>query len=199
MRRRQDPVSAGQPDQPTLSHLETLAGQVTQTKRRQAKARRGITKLEARLAALASQISEAKIECDRLRNMLDLVIRDDSRLRLLIQAECQRPDLRPKAVMDCFKITARNIFIRLLELYRQHYDNRRDDHVILRQLTRSPGVLRLANGQLVIGLWHCAELPPSTRESIQNFLADLTVITNHAFPELAAPVSIVLLQNAPSL
>lgn len=175
------------------------ADQLIQVKQRQAKARRGIPKLEVRLAALACQINDAKAERDRLQNRLDSVVRDDSRLRLLIQAGCQRPDLRPKAIMDCLKITARNVFIRLLELYRRHYNNRRDDHVILRQLTRSSGVLRLESGRLVIGLWHYAELPPATRADIRNFLADLSDITNRTFPDRPTPVAIALLETAPTL
>ena len=197
--RPQAHASADPCDLSRLRRLGALADRALQARQRQTQARRSIPRIEDRLAKLTQKIVAAKAERDRLQDSLDLVVRDDSRLRLLIQAGFQRPDLRPKAVMDCIKITARNLFIRLLELFRQHYDNRRDDHVILRQLTRSPGVLHLDHGRLVLSLWHCAELPPATRESMRTFLADLTAITNRAFPHMPTPVSIVLLHRAPTL
>jgi hypothetical protein len=182
-----------------ICHLNELTAQTLDAKKIAAKQQRSTPALQARLIEAETQVATLKTERDNLDAKLDVVIRDDSRLRLFITAGLVRPDTRPKAIMDAIRIIARNAFCRLLEQFRLRYDNRRDDHAILRQLTRSPGILQLKNGKLTIGLWHCATLPPATRENICEFLDDLTLTINQTFPSLPAPVEITLLPTAPKL
>jgi seryl-tRNA synthetase len=182
-----------------LRRLNELATQAVNAKERAEKQQRAIPALQLRLTASEEHVATIKADRDRLEAQLDNVIREDSRLRLFITEGLVRPDTRPKAIMDAIRIIARNAFCRLLERFRTHYDNRRDDHTILRQLTRSSGTLQLKDGKLVVGLWHCATLPPATQRAIRAFLADLTVTINQTFPHLSAPIEITLLSTAPKL
>lgn len=114
-----------------------LAARCQELARRKAKATRGHPKLLARVQQLKSEIDGRKEELLRLESRLDDVVRDESRLRLLVEADCRRPDTRAKAILDAIRVTARNLFACLLnEEFRKHYDNLRDDAVILRSVNR---------------------------------------------------------------
>ena len=49
--------------------------------------------------------------------------------------------MRRKAFMDAIRLSSRNIFYCLMDIFRPLYNNYRDDHVILRELTRSLGII----------------------------------------------------------
>ena len=106
----------------------------------------------------------------------------------------QRLDTRAKAVMDAVRIAARNVFRRLLEVFRPIHRNYRDDHVVLRELTRAPGALRRTPGSDVIEI----ELRPKgtysqgLRQRIERFLDLVTNQINGHFAGRAAPIRITL-------
>jgi archaellum component FlaC len=80
-------------------------------------------------------------ERSRIRKQLKKLPSEVSRLETLIQAEKVRHDFVAKEFFDTIKMIARNMFCLQLRAFRNHYDNLRDDHVLLRDFTRSPGTL----------------------------------------------------------
>jgi transposase len=62
-----------------------------------------------------------------------------SRLQTLIEKGNVRHRLEAKLFFDTLKLIARNMFCLRLREFRRHYDNLRDDHVILRALTHAAG------------------------------------------------------------
>jgi len=62
-----------------------------------------------------------------------------SRLQTLIEKGNVRHRLEAKRFFDTLKLIARNMFCLRLREFRRHYDNLRDDHVILRALTHAAG------------------------------------------------------------
>jgi hypothetical protein len=77
----------------------------------------------------------------RIQRELKKLPSEVSRLESLIQAEKVRHDFVAKEFFDTIKMIARNMFCLQLRCFRKHYDNLRDDHVLLRDFTRSPGTL----------------------------------------------------------
>ena len=61
-------------------------------------------------------------------------------LEALIEEQYRRLDARRKAFMDAIRLSCRNIFFCLLDIFRPMDNNYRDDHVVLRELTRSMGL-----------------------------------------------------------
>lgn len=161
------------------------------------KHRNGKEKLLARLEALLASIASRKEEIAKLEAQMETVVREDSRLRLLLETGAVRPDTRAKAIMDAHKVTAHNIFACLLAEFRKHYDNLRDDAVILRLLTRSPGCLRMDGDALEVALWMPADLPPATRETVRRFLADMSRQINEHFMGQFVEVRVRLVEGSP--
>ncbi len=70
------------------------------------------------------------------------------RLEFLVQQDFVRLDTHSKQLMDAIKIIARNAFYKMLQPFKEMYNNYRDDHVLFRNLTRSDGLLR-QNGNVI--------------------------------------------------
>lgn len=160
------------------------------------KHRNGREKLLARLEALLASIASRKEEIAKLETKLETVVREDSRLRLLLEMGAVRPDTRAKAIMDAHKVTAHNIFACLLAEFRNFYDNLRDDAVILRLLTRSPGCLRMNGEALEVALWMQGDLPPVTRETVGRFLDEISRQINEHFQGQFVEVRVRLLEGS---
>jgi hypothetical protein len=89
---------------------------------------------QATAARLHNELQEIET---RIREMN----RTESRLLALIEEQYVRHDLRKKALLDAIRITCRNVFRQAFDIMRPIYNDYRDDHVIMRELTRSSGVL----------------------------------------------------------
>ena len=85
-------------------------------------------------------------QLSKLQRQIKKLPREVSRLDQLIQEGKVRHDLAAKEFFDTVKMIARNMFYLRLHQFRGHYDNLRDDHVRLRNFSRSPGTLVMANG-----------------------------------------------------
>ena len=120
-------------------------------------------------------------------------------MRMLVEAGSVRPDTRAKAILDALKMTARNIFAGLLLEFRKSYDNRRDDAVILRLLTRATGSLRMKGQTLEVALWLRGDLAPATRRAISQFLEGMSQRINEHFGGQPARITIKLQEGAPQL
>lgn len=87
------------------------------------------------------QADEIDRKLSGIRGQIKKLPSEVSRLETLIQAEKVRHDFVPKEFFDTIKMITRNMFCLRLRQFREHYDNLRDDHVLLRDFTRSPGIL----------------------------------------------------------
>ncbi|GAH19511.1 unnamed protein product [marine sediment metagenome] len=55
-----------------------------------------------------------------------------------------------KSFMDAIRLSSLNIFYCLMDIFRPLYNNYRDDHVILRELTRAMGIIEKRDGVINI-------------------------------------------------
>lgn len=182
-----------------IAQLDKLVDRCMKLAKLLFKHRNGREKLLARLEALLASIASRKEEIAKLEAQLETVVREDSRLRLLLEMGAIRPDTRAKAIMDAHKVTAHNIFACLLAEFRKFYDNLRDDAVILRLLTRSSGCLRMNGETLEVALWLQGDLQPVTQKTVGHFLNEISRQINEHFQGQFVEVSVKLLDGSPRL
>lgn len=96
-----------------------------------------------------------------------------------------------KYYMDVIKITARNLFCSLLVKFRPYLDNYRDDHQLLRELTRAAGYIEYSETGLFIKLHPDRNYQPRQRKAILSFLAMISCDINEKNPD-KLPVNITL-------
>jgi len=108
---------------------------------------RKIAKRNKRLARDIDRLHAKKSEADGLEKQL-IALRKRikpmpakiSRLATLIEKGCVCHEFEIKSFMDTLRMIARNMFCQHLKSFQPHYDNLRDDHAVLRNLTLSPGL-----------------------------------------------------------
>jgi hypothetical protein len=117
-------------------------------------------------------------ERDRLREQIQQVqvqlqtlSRTESRLLMVIEEEYVRPEMTRKSLVDAVRITSRNVFCEALREFRPYYGNLRDDHQILRALTRSSGMIIPSGNRIDVYLLPCLERQPHQWARIDRFLA----------------------------
>jgi len=175
--------------------VDSAISGLKQMRRRVRHLHRRLPKLETKADELHDRAEGLKPQCADLRTTMDTLLTEDSRLKLLIEHNYRRPDTRCKAVMDALRITARNTFRRLLEIFRPIYDNYRDDHVMLRTLTRAPGLVwRHPQGTVHVSLWVPQTLPKRVVRAYRRLLQTMTALINGHFAGRSAPVAIGLLE-----
>lgn len=121
---------------------------------------------QAKIDELKRQLTNITIDIQANRDHV-------SRLEELIANEFSRLDTRRKSLMDVIKITARNMFYTRLSPFRKLYDNLRDDHVILRNLSRSVGFVLFGRQTVEVILFPTMHYAPALRIHIQRFLDQL--------------------------
>jgi len=109
-------------------------------------------------------------ELEQVKQQLLQISKTESRILACIEEGRVRPDMRKKALVDAIRITSRNAFWRAFDIFRPLYDNRRDDHVILRALTRSSGVIVPAQDRIDVYLTPQLQREPAEWKRIQKFL-----------------------------
>jgi len=167
--------------------------------RRHRQLRDRLARLAASQSTVATQIDQAKQDVAALQAKLDTMLRDQSRLDQLIAENYRRSDTHAKELMDALKITARNVFRRALDVFRPIYDNYRDDHAVLRALSRSSGLVRREGQTVVVELWLKGAFEPAQRKLFGKFLQTMSrAITTH-FQGHCAPLAVRLLDGAPEL
>jgi hypothetical protein len=149
------------------------------------------------LEKIRTVVKNLKNTCADIQQKIDSTLRDDSRLKLLVMENFKRLDMGKKAIMDALKITGRNIFYCAARLFRPIYDNYRDDHVILRLLSRAPGLIRInrQQGTIEIRLWLEGTLQQNRKDKIEEFLKVITQGINQHFDGRATAVDISLLEE----
>ncbi len=143
---------------------------------------------QAKIDELKNQLTEITTEIQANRDKV-------SRLEELIDNEFSRLNTRRKSLMDVIKITARNMFYTRLYRFRKLYDNFRDDHVILRNLSRSVGFVLFGSQTVEVTLLPTMQYPAAIRIHIQRFLDQLNA-EKPLMPDDSGRV-VVLKLNAP--
>ena len=118
---------------------------------------------QLRVRALKDELAEI---AESMRLMEKKCSKEDK----LVETGAQKLDTAPKQYMDIVKITARNIFFNLFKNFRPTYGNFRNDHVMLRELTRAPGFLSCEDGKTTVLLRPALTIQPKVREKLQHFL-----------------------------
>ncbi len=104
-----------------------------------------------------------------------------SRLEKLIEDKYKKLNFMPKTIMDCVKIVARNIIYKRMESFRPIYDNRRNDHVILRELMESVGFIHENATTIVVTLYPSRHYPLEVRGKIKDFLLSVSIDANRFY------------------
>jgi hypothetical protein len=165
-----------------------------QTDRKQLKARE---RRAQKMIALSAEIDELTIRMEAVEQDLKSTPRKESRLEQVIAAGHAKLDTRRKAFMDSIRITCCNIFLGCLDVFRTFYDNRRDDHELLRALTRAPGFVALRRGTICITLVPELAVQPKAFAAMRRFCEEVSAIVNRTWPGRASPVMITVAETPP--
>ena len=133
-------------------------------------------------------LKKASLELQREMSLASQKI--DKAEKLIGQGR-KRLALDAKQYMDVIKITARNIFYALIAKFRPYLDNYRDDHLLLRELTRAPGYIEYGDTELRIQLHPDRNYQPRQKKAILAFLAMISHEINEKRPD-RLPVKITL-------
>lgn len=187
-----------QPPEPVLRRarrLLTTHRDLDRQLRSAQKARRTLQRNEQRLEG---RIAPVKEHLHELEQRLCAAVREQSRLRLLIDNNYRMLNTRCKAMLDALRITASNMFAELLRTFRPIYNNYRNDHAMLRNLTRADGFLCCQNGCITLRLWLKGRFQARQLTAFRTFLAEMTDSINEHFALCAPPVRIALLEQPPT-
>ncbi len=143
--------------------------------------------------ALQQQIDQKNEKLEEIQEQGAVICREESRLNALIDEQYVRLDTRRKAFMDSIRISSRNIFYQLIREFRPLYNNYRDDHFILRELTRSAGLIELREGTIHVSLIPAMQYQPAIKEIVQQFLAQISEQINRYRGAGFVPLNIQLL------
>ncbi len=104
-------------------------------------------------AKLSGRAAELEAEIEPLEEQLCEAVRKQSRLQLLLDGNFRLIDTRKKAFMDGLRVIASNVFRNVHEKFRLIYNNYRDDHVLVRTLSRCSGSLTKTEKATIVKLW----------------------------------------------
>lgn len=154
---------------------------------------------KGKLQELEVNIREKTVELENFEESLMETVREESRLKALIEEQYFRLDMRRKAFMDAIRLSSRNIFYCLMDIFRPLYNNYRDDHLILRELTRSLGIIEKRDGVINIQLLPAMEFQPKVKQIVSDFLEQMSYRINRYFAGRYLPVRIQLLGDQSEL
>ena len=153
------------------------------------------TRLRKQLEALEKTIEEKKESLSKVEDKLDLTLREKSRLEGLIEDAYQKPDIRRKALMDALRVTAHNIFRDMMAIFRPIYGNYRNDHVMLRMLTRTDGFMWTTDNAIQIRLWLKGRYANHQKKAFRTFISAMTDFINGHFADRAKKVQIEIVDT----
>jgi hypothetical protein len=169
-----------------LARLQTrrreLDAEDDDLRRRTAESQRKKAASQRKLATIEHRIESIKADLADLDSGLSAAVREQSRLRLLIDNHYRLYDTRRKETLDALRVAASNMFAALLAVFRPLYDNRRNDHVMLRNLTRADGFLRRQDHTLHVELWLKGRFEPAQRRCFEHFLNEIGERINDRLP-----------------
>lgn len=157
-----------------LQQAVTLARRAGDLQRKQKRARAKLEKVE--LAILPLKAADADLD-----KRLAVALCHQSRLQLLIDENYALLDTRAKSMLDALRIVAANLFACCVEQFRPLYGNYRNDHVMLRQLTRSGGFIHREGEVLHVRLWLKGTYQDWQLKAFDRFFALLSAQFNEYF------------------
>ncbi len=126
--------------------------------------------------------------CDKLRGEIrkaesEINIEPDelSRLESVLKAEYRKLNFMPKTLLDCVKVSARNIIYKLLGQFRPLYNNHRNDIVILRELIEASGHIEETSSTITISLYPSRHYSEGVRKIIRQFLMEISYDVNRTY------------------
>jgi len=158
------------------------------TKHKRTKAK--IQKLQDLLSCLGQQITEKTLCLEHLDTDLETTLRKQSRIKILVKDGYQRPNIRKKSMMDALRIVAHNMFQNMINIFRPIYGNYRNDHVMMRALTRTDGFIWRSDRVIYIRFWLRGRQQQHTKERIHQFVKHMENFINAHFRERADTVNI---------
>ena len=144
---------------------------------------------------METEINMKTLELEQVEQCMMETVADESRLQALIDEQYLRLEMRGKAFMDAIRLSCRNIFYCLMDVFRPLYENYRDDHVVLRELTQSIGIVEKREGKIHIQLTPAIEFQPKVREVVEEFLEIMSIRINEYFSAKWLPIQIQLLED----
>ena len=96
-----------------------------------------------------------------------------SKIEELKKNETKKLNTNPKQFMDIIKIIAHNIFYLGFEPFKEKYNNYRDDHLIFRALTRSNGIIKNSNSEMIIHILPTMEIYPKQRNILSEIINEI--------------------------
>lgn len=179
--------------------LNRLQDQLRELRRNHKSLKTRLAKLQKQLCTLEEKINKnnqclAKLDAD-----LDRTLRQKSRVKILVEGCYQRPDIRQKAMMDALRITTHNMFQNMMKLFRPIYGNYRNDHIILRMLTRTDGFIWSTDEVIQIRLWLKGRFQTHQKKIFQSFIDRMNTFINGHFCGRAAPVNIQIVDTTREL
>lgn len=130
-------IKAGKMPEEAMQDIRTLTNELTEKSRLNKKDKKSVEKRVEQ----ENEAAQIRQELMQLEANIAQMNRKESRLLALVEEKYVRHDMRKKALLDAIRIVCRNIFRAALDIFRPLYNNYRDDHAVLRQLSRSSGVI----------------------------------------------------------
>ncbi len=165
---------------------------------RLAKARAELARARKKIAGLTEKAEEQERQADRLREELESTLRDASRLETLLQQNYQLLDIKAKATFDALRIAAANMFASLVANFRPVYKNYRNDHAMLRMITRADGFIHAEAETVHLKLWLKGRFQKRQIKAFKRFLAEAGEKANRHFEGRAKTVRISLVDALPT-
>ncbi len=101
-----------------------------------------------------------------------------SKLISLVNKDAKTLNHEKKRYMDAIKILARNLFYKLIRIFRPIYDNFREDHKLLRELTQASGTVKINNNIYICEIDTPRNYDKRQLKSIKIFLKTLSESLN---------------------
>jgi hypothetical protein len=171
-----------------------IEGELRQFKRKRGELERKSRKNAEKRTDLAEQAEATEERIGPLEARLCEAVRKASRMQLLVDGDYRLLDTRKKAMMDALRVTASNIFRNVQERFRAIYDNFRDDHMLVRMLSRCSGTMHRTDQAVTFTLWLPGTLQPHRVRAIETLLDQIQEETNAAMPN-ARPIRLRLAEG----
>ena len=181
-----------------LARADDFLDRVVDQRRGFARASKTARALREKLAGLDGNVADTKDRRERIDGELAEAIRVDSRLRLLIDGRYRFIDTRRKELLDALRIVAANMFASLVAVFRPIYGNYRNDHQMLRNLTRADGFVHAADGVLHVRLWIKGRFQAWQDRAFRTFLDEISARISAARTDGQPKVKIELLDAPPT-
>jgi hypothetical protein len=155
--------------------------QLTKAKLKNVLLKKHTIKNNKRREELEKEIEELSNELDQTKVKMSEIDKEGSKIEELIENEYMRFNTQNKKYMDYIKIIARNIFYKVLQPFKQEYDNYRDDHVLFRNLSQSHGLVSFTDEEVHATIFPTAHYQPKVRKIIEEIFQQM----NNQRPRLA--------------